>query len=177
MNKRWSDFKVAGINTSLGTKANISDVYYQNTTNSLFYNKSYIDNKFGIQDTTLTAYGNTLTFHNNTLGSIITDATINSKLLLYADKVSFNSLSNFVYEINDSKASIPYVNLVRDTLNTSVSNLTTTVNSTITSVSNLNITTSSIITELSSVQSVFGGDIANIKSTLPAFLQITNWRK
>ena len=170
------------LNSALATKANITDVYYQNTTNSLFYNKSYLDNKFGIQDTTLTAYGNTLTFHSNTLGSIITDATINSKLLLYADKVSFNSLSDFVYIIDNDKASIPYVNLVRDTLNTSVSNLSTTVaqlttnvNNTITAVSNLNITTSSIITELSSVESVFGGDIGNIKSTLPSFLQITKF--
>ena len=60
---------------------------------SNFYNKSYIDNKFGMQDITLTAYGNTLTYHNNTLGSIITDATINSKLSNYATITNTSNLS------------------------------------------------------------------------------------
>ena len=53
--------------------------------------------------------------------------------------------------------------------------LQNTLNGFTTSISNINTTVASVITELTSVQDTFGNEIYSIKSTIPSFLQTTNF--
>ena len=71
----------------------------------------------------------------NMLPSLITDATMNSRLVHYAPMIQFNALSKYYCSLATTvgnKADTTYVEGVQGVLNTSVSNLTATVNSTIT---------------------------------------------